>query len=321
MIPGIIAVAVSSLSAEITDTVTRSFSVDDNPHLVVEVASADVSVLPGSSDSIDFTITRTMRTSDEEKARQSFEAYPITFEEDGNKVTLRIRKAGKSSFFGSGPKTPDTMVAVTVPARSKVSIATASGDVELEGIDGDHQINCASGDIEIRAVQGDLDIDTASGDIVGSVLEGNLRFSTASGDVNLTEVGTDIGAKSASGDIKIEDATGSVKARAASGDITVKGSSLSVGASAASGDIDLEIAELVETAKATTASGDVRLRLGPENNAKVTLISNSRRVRSSLTLTDVVQDKKERQLKGTLGSGTNEIDLRSASGSVKLENL
>jgi DUF4097 and DUF4098 domain-containing protein YvlB len=321
LIPGIISVAAASLSADITDTVTRSFSVGDNPHLVVEVANADVSVFPGSSDSIDFTITRIARTSDEEKARQSFDTYPLTFEEDGETVTLRIRKAGKSSFFGSGPNSPDTIVAVTVPTRSVVNITTASGDVELEEVNGDHRLSSANGDIAIRAVQGELNIDTASGDIVGSALEGILRFSTASGDVILTDVGTDLRANTASGDIEIENARGSVEADAASGDITVKGSSLSVGASAASGDIHFEIAELVERAKGSTASGDVLLRLGPDNNAKVTLISNSRRVRSSIPLTDVVQDKKERELRGVLGSGTNEINLRTASGSVKLEEL
>jgi DUF4097 and DUF4098 domain-containing protein YvlB len=321
LIPGIISVSVAALSAEITDTVTRSFTVDDNPELVVEVAKADVSVLPSSSDSIDFTITRTARTNNEEKARQSFDAYPLTFEEDGNRVSLSIRKTEKFSFFGSGPKPPDIIVAVTVPARSTVKLTTSNGDLELEGIDGDHDLNSASGDIVIRTVQGDLNIDTASGDIVGLALEGTLRFSSASGEISLTDVGTDVGANTASGDIEILNARGLVEADAASGDITVKGSSLTVAASAASGDIHLEIEELVESARGTTASGDVRLRLGPDNNAKVTLISHSRRVRSSLPLTDVVQDKKERQLRGVLGLGTNEIDLRSASGSVKLEKL
>ncbi|RKX34818.1 MAG: hypothetical protein DRP71_05780 [Verrucomicrobia bacterium] len=321
LIPGIVSVAMSSLPAKITDTVTRSFSAGDNPHLVVEVAHTDVSVLPGSSDSIDFTITRTARTNDAEKARQSFDAYPLTFEEDGDTVTLSIRKAGKSSFFGSRPKEPDITVAVTVPAMSRVSIKTASGDVELKGVNGDHRLDTASGDIAIKTVQGDLYIDTASGDIVGSALEGLLRFSTASGDVILTDVGPEIDANSASGDIKIKGAGGTVKANAASGDITVKGSSVSVKASAASGDIHLEIAELIGSVKGTTASGDVLLRLGPDNHAVVTLISNSRRVGSSIPLTDVVQSEKQRQLKGVLGSGTHQINLRTASGDVELEEL
>jgi DUF4097 and DUF4098 domain-containing protein YvlB len=318
---GIVTFAQSNLFSETSVTETRTFNVGDNPHLVVEASHASISVRSGESDTIEFNILWTVRTNDEDKAEKSFAAFPAEFEQGGDSVTLKIKGSGKSSLFSSKPSTPGIDVTVTAPPGTVASIDTASGDLTLEGIDGDHSLNTASGDIVIESLAGDLRVDTASGDIQGVSLSGNLKFSASSGDIDLSDVGGEIKARTASGDITIERVSGALKANAASGDIRVAGSTLTVDTSAASGDIHLEIAELTGPVRANTASGDVFLALGSENNARVTLQSNSRRVSSSIPLGDIVQDKKQRELRGVLGDGKHEVHLQSAAGDVDLEQL
>jgi len=321
LVAGFLTFAPSGLFSEITQTESQSFSVGDNPHLVIDVSNADVEMRPGDSDTMEFTIDWKVRTNDEEKAARSFAAFPAEYEKDGDSVTLKIKGSGKSSLFSRKPPAPSIAIGVIVPAGTVVRIDTASGDLSLTGIDGNHSLNTASGDVIIQSIKGDLRVGTASGDIRGSSLSGNLRFSAASGDIFLSDVGDRIKAHTASGDIAIEKASGALKANAASGDIRIIGSTLTVDTSAASGDIHLEIAELSGPVKANTASGDVFLALGSENSAQVTLKSNSRRVSSSLPLNDIVQDKKERELRGVLGDGRHKVHLQSAAGDVDLEQL
>lgn len=289
------------LGAEISDVETRSFNVGSAPQLEIEVGHADVSIRPGPTDTIDFTITRKAKTNDEAKAAESFQASPSGFEQDGDTVRLKIESQKASGWFSKKPVALSIDVLITVPAKTEVRITSGSGDINLREVDGNHRIECASGDIEFRTIRGDLDFSTASGDIEGTSVAGTLTFAAASGDIEL------------------EDVNGVISAVTASGDIEIKGSDLSIKASVASGDVELRIVDLAGDIVVDSASGDVSVAVGPNNHAQVSLSTASGNVSSKLALNDLTQDKKRHQLKGTLGDGTHRIDLEAASGNVELK--
>lgn len=289
------------LGAEIKDIETRSFDVGAEPRLGVEVGHADVSVRSGATDTIDFTITRKARTDDQAKADESFQAHGSVFQQDGDSVRLKIDSPKQAGFFSKKPIQVNIDVVITVPNATEVRITSGSGDIDLEGIDGNHRIECASGDVEIQTVRGDLNISTASGDIEGKSLTGEVVFSAASGDIEL------------------EDVSGAIAASTASGDIEITGSDLSLEASAASGDVELRIARLAGDITVDSASGDIELAVGADNHARVHLETASGNVSSKLPLSELKQDKKRTELQGTLGDGTNRIVLETASGDVTLK--
>lgn len=291
------------LGAEISDIETRSFDVGSAPQLGIEVGHADVSIRPGATDTIDCTITRKAKTNDEAKAAESFQASPSVFEQDGDTIRLTIESPKSSGFFTKKPVALNIDVVITVPAESEVQISSGSGDIELREVDGNHRVECASGDIEFQTIRGDLTFSTASGDIEGKSVSGTLVFSAASGDIEL------------------EDVSGDISATTASGDIEITGSDLTVQATAASGDVELRIGDLSGDVNVTTASGDASLAVGSANHATVSLSTASGQVNSTLALTDLTQDKKQRELKGTLGEGTHRIALNAASGDVDLKGI
>lgn len=292
------------LCAEIKDVETHSFDVDSPSRLEIEVDRSDISIRPGPANTIGFTITRKAKTNDEAKAAESFQASPSVFEQDGDGVRLKIESQEEASgWFSKKPTALSIDVVVTVPARTEIQITSGSGDIELREVDGDHRIECGSGDIEFQSIRGDLVFTTASGDIEGTSVSGTLVFTAASGDIEL------------------EDVSGILTVTTASGDIEIAGPDLSIQATASSGDVDLRIAELTGDIRANTASGDVSLALGAGNHARIKLATSSGKVSSKITLSDFSQDKKRRELQGTLGDGTHEIALNAASGDVDLRLL
>ncbi|HEY9054460.1 MAG TPA: DUF4097 family beta strand repeat-containing protein [Rectinemataceae bacterium] len=190
-------------------------------------------------------------------------------------------KLSASGFFLSakGPShskltvrrdTPDTMV-VSVPRGGEepemIEIGVPSS-VDLVSL------ATASGDVEVADRVGDLDIRTASGDVVVRSCSGNVRANTASGDIAVSNCSERLELKSASGDIRAEldAACDSVRIGSVSGDIellypedmdtTVRWSSLS-------GDIDCDAQEKGPTSciigaglvpiSISTTSGDIRI--------------------------------------------------------------
>ena len=117
---------------------------------------------------------------------------------------------------------------VEVPRQARVSIETASGDVEANGLAGPTKVRTASGDIELRDQSGNLEIDAVSGEVVvngdGSI---NLRCRTISGDcaVRAAELGRAV-VETTSGDVRLDallTGDGPFEVQTVSGDVTIVG--------------------------------------------------------------------------------------------------
>lgn len=153
-----------------------------------------------------------------------------------------------------------------------VEVNSASGDVQVDDVEGALKVRSASGDVQVGAVSGRADVNTASGDVQVDSAVGGGTFRSASGDVLIGKAAHEVKLNTASGDMQIGSiAEGSVDVKSASGDVRIgiqPGSRLFVDARSLSGDTvsEVELAgvevatggPLVEV-KGTTMSGDIRI--------------------------------------------------------------
>jgi hypothetical protein len=74
--------------------------------------------------------------------------------------------------------------------NGRVGAQTASGNVLVDSITGDVDASTASGDVRVKNVAGSVNARSASGDVEAEIVRlegnGNLKFNTASGDVHVT---------------------------------------------------------------------------------------------------------------------------------------
>ena len=106
---------------------------------------------------------------------------------------------------------------------SAVVLATQSGDARVTEIGGDAAVDSASGEIILEGVQGNVTTSSSSGDIRAIRINGqNFRATTQSGDVALSESGvTVVAIETVSGDSALKNVTGrKLRVRAVSGDAT-----------------------------------------------------------------------------------------------------
>ena len=200
-----------------------------------------------------------------------------------------------------------------------VSFETASGDIELSEVilaEGSH-FSTASGDFDLEhmTITEGCEFSTASGDfdLVELTIEENCDFSTASGDIKCTncKCGDDVDFSSASGDVIIRDTMLN-----GMGDF-----------SSASGDVSLYFDELpADDVSASSASGNVYLSVADfGDDFTLILIKREDKGRISCpfkyTSEETFEDHHTYEKKIVKrGSGSPEIELRTASGKVVVKD-
>jgi DUF4097 and DUF4098 domain-containing protein YvlB len=148
------------------------------------------------------------------RVRARTENGAIRFMSSGSRATLEP---------ASGRGCSDGRFEITVPTGAKVSARSWSGSVSVRGVHGDVDTQTQSADIEVRDV-GRLDLETLSGDVTINGVKGDANINTVSGDVELTGLRGDLEAETVSGDLRLNDIVAKqVRTHTTSGDVDFAG--------------------------------------------------------------------------------------------------
>ncbi|MFI6907464.1 DUF4097 family beta strand repeat-containing protein [Nonomuraea sp. NPDC050394] len=118
-------------------------------------------------------------------------------------------------------RTPSLDIVVEIPTGSRVVVETASADVRIRGRLAGIEFSSASGDLEATHAATAM-AKTASGDINLDVIDGVASINTASGDVRITEARGPVTATVVSGDLVIERAASDASITSISGEVSLR---------------------------------------------------------------------------------------------------
>lgn len=258
----------------------------DRPiELTISNPNGQVTVRAGDRDDALIRFIQRSRYADRDNRRDG-----VKITADGNRIVVRVdpHRAGKgwsgdvaadagAGAFASASAKPGSVLAeasrvlaevgqlfasashdfqidleVELPRRSdsRLAVATASGGIDLSGIDGSIVVTSASGDARLVDGQGQMQLKTTSGDLQLEQIQGTLQALTTSGDLHLTGAHLDqFSVQSVSGDLLLE--------------TTLRGASDST-AKTVSGDVMLRLATAEETLTGLTltyqtVSGDTTI--------------------------------------------------------------
>lgn len=144
-------------------------------------------------------------------------------------ISARPPRPEGSPSGGHGPHPRyEIRLELAIPRAMGAKISTASGDVDVSGVDGEVSLTAASGDIALSTVTGAITVNTASGDVkVSECTSASLQLRSASGDMDVAIAPpTPISARidTASGDVTLRiaaDARVRIDAASLSGEVTV----------------------------------------------------------------------------------------------------
>jgi DUF4097 and DUF4098 domain-containing protein YvlB len=129
-------------------------------------------------------------------------------------------------------------VIIEVPENMVAQIDDGSGDVEVAGIAA-LNLTDGSGEIVLQDVRGDVEVEDGSGEITVSNVQGNVRIHDGSGEIDLHDVMGSVIISDGSGeitatrigrDVTISDSSGNIEVDEVGGSFTVRDDS--------SGDVD-----------------------------------------------------------------------------------
>lgn len=236
-----------------------TFDTPEPVDLSVRVPSGTITVTAA-----DTTTSTVEVTAIDEEARDL--ADEVTVRLDGRRLTVEL----PDRRIRIGLRRRRIAIRITVPTRSSLQGRTASATLRANGRYASAELHTASGELQIEHVDGDVEAHCASGDVsVGS--------------------GRAVTVHTASGQVRIGHATGDVEVHCASGRVRVGVAEASVRAKTASGDISIDEAS-AGTVSVNVASGDVRVGVRSGVTAKLDLRTVSGRIRSELPVDDTAPE-------------------------------
>ncbi len=211
-----------------------------------------------------------------------------------------------------------------IGAGGRVSIRNISGDVQIQGYNGEGVV------VDGYKVGRDRDLVTIDDTSGADSIDLHVRYpehSHSNASVNFSvkvpqsvEYNFDM-ISSVSGNISVLGVKGRMRAKSVSGNVEVKGISGLVTAESISGDVDVDINTVSGTGemKFSSISGDVSVRAPKDLNADVEMSTISGSLRTDFPI-EIHEPRygPGRSARGRLGNGSNNIRINSVSGRVSL---
>ncbi|MFE4259358.1 DUF4097 domain-containing protein [Streptomyces sp. NPDC056883] len=198
-------------------------------------------------------------------------------------------KAWSASDSGRKAWERSATVTLTVPAATRVQLATVSATAFVSGIDGGTDIHGVSGDTTLVGLSGRVKAHTVSGGVEAQAVTGELGFHSVSGGLTV-----------------VDGAVGSVRADSVSGDMLID---LALEDRAAPRPVDISL---------NSVSGQVAIRLPHPADARVEANTATGGVSNAFEDLRVSGQMGAKRITGTLGAGTGTLRATTVSGSIAL---
>ncbi len=112
---------------------------------------------------------------------------------------------------------------IAIPAQMALKLKSGSGDLSVNGVEGDIEFDLGSGDIELVSTSDNVNGNTGSGQVKLSGQIGNSKVKTGSGDIEISGLENNANLRTGSGDIDLKfnkaPETGMIDVKTGSGDI------------------------------------------------------------------------------------------------------
>ncbi|MDD3180839.1 MAG: DUF4097 family beta strand repeat-containing protein [Opitutaceae bacterium] len=299
----LVATAAGPAQAKIVRTVEKSFPVQSGGTLKIVSQGGDIAIQTGEGAEVIVVARQNIRASTEAEADELLKRLTLTFEQQGNVVTVTSKYEAKlpGLHFGSWPPVLVDFV-VTVPHDFNADLKTSGGDIAVGNLNGRVLARTSGGDVKLEKIDGTVDAGTSGGDIM-------LREGTAA--VKLSTSG---------GDIQIERATGPIEVSTSGGDIAISSADNLQRAATSGGDITAMLtAAPKEDCSLHTSGGDVTVHLPKAAAFNLDAGTSGGKVDAAgLTITIEKGGVGRSRLSGKVNGGGAVLSLRSSGGDIEI---
>ncbi len=207
---------------------------------------------------------------------------------------------------------------LTVPAQTRVTSQTGSGDQEINGVQLAVNVHAGSGNITVENIGAGVKSQTGSGDLKVDGAKGLLEAEAGSGNIHASRIAGGITAHTGSGTIDVEQiASGNVRAEAGSGNVRIRGVQGGLKAETGSGSITVDGSPTADW-RVGAGSGDISLKIPTSVSFDIDArtSSGSLKVNHPVTMQGAVS---RNHIQGKVGGGGVLVDLHTGSGDIEVD--
>jgi DUF4097 and DUF4098 domain-containing protein YvlB len=283
---------------------TKTFRLGQSGSLVLQNISGDITVTAANGSDTTVEIVKTARGRDAADARELLQLVTVETNERNGRAEVKTHYPNSDEIRRRSRRSVNVSVAytVSVPAGTRLSTESISGDIRITDVKADVSANTISGDVRITGAHvGSARTISGNVEVVDAQVDGTLESSSVSGDVALRRVSAKrVDARSVSGDIKLEDIQSDrVSAQTTSANIWMSGTL------AKNGRYELK-----------GFSGDVHVVLSGKTGFELDASSFSGEIHASDFPVTIRGRIGRHSLSGTYGDGSAVLDLSTFSGSI-----
>lgn len=291
------------LSAKITRTVEKTFTVQPGGNLKAATQGGDITIRTADAPEVRITVKQVIRASSDKEADEILEDLALTLEQNGNDIVAEAKyEKGRGGFhFGSWPPV-EVSFTVTVPKNFNLALNTSGGDITVASLKGNVRARTSGGNLQFDRIDGDLDGHTSGGDIV--LTEGTAR----------AKLGT------SGGNIHIDRAGGPTEVSTSGGDITINAVAQLISATTSGGNVKATLTEPIkQDTLLSTSGGDVRVRVVKGAGFELDASTSGGDVHAEgLTITIDKGGVGKSRLVGSVNGGGARLKLRSSGGDITI---
>lgn len=316
LVAAVFGIGLLQASAAVTGHFDRTLKVNGPVDLDVISGSGNITVHTGSNDVV--VVSARIHASNswlfggsaEDRIHRIEQNPPI--EQQGN--IIHIGRVQERELFRNISIDYD----LTVPAQTRVTSQTGSGDQVINGLQLPVNARTGSGNITVDNLGADARINSGSGDLkIGSV-KGTLNATVGSGNIHADGVAGEITANTGSGDVEMRQvAAGNVKVDTGSGNIKLHGIKGGLHARSGSGDIQAD-GEPTGDWQLGAGSGNISLKIPSQASFNIDARTSSGTLKVTRPVT-VQGTMSHNRIQGKVGNGGPLLDLHTGSGNIYVE--
>jgi len=289
------------VNASIERTVEKTFAVQPGGTLKVETAGGNISVEPGTGDTVRVVAKEKIRASDDAAADEILKDLTLTMEQQGNDVTAIAKYHGGAGRWFGNSRVQVSFV-VTVPGKYNTDLHTSGGNIAVGDLAGRMQAHTSGGNVKFGNIDGIIDGGTSGGNVELGSCTGDTRLQTSGGNVRADKIVGKADLGTSGGDISIGRVENVVNAHTSGGNVEAGiGGTLK-------GDCSLG-----------TSGGDVRVSVDKTAAFRLDAWTSGGGVRADgLTITLDGGGSGRSHLSGNVNGGGPLLKLRTSGGSIRV---
>lgn len=279
----------------------------------VDNESGNVVLKSGSVDQLQVDVKVYVKGVSEEDAQALANESKLEHSVSGN--TLNIQAVAKEyegvgALFGN--RKPRMDLVVTLPAEHKVNVELQmrNGNIDASGLPIKQRLygRTTNGEIRLENLQGELDLETTNGKILTERTAGPMTIKTTNGQMQVKDHQGDTTLKSTNGKLNIANVTGELRAETSNGSVTAQGTFKGVKLQSTNGSVEVSSTVVDGDWDVQTTNGKVEVTLPQKGDYQIDAEGEEGHIKTDLPLS--VQ---EDSVKGTVGSGKYTIKLHTNS--------